>query len=78
MEVSENLGMKVDMEKTEIQYMGIGHKNFNIVINNQNLKQSTLFICEGTSVQIRESYLIIYICIQTNNIYMHIEQCIHT
>ena len=44
MEVSENLGMNVDMEKTEIQHMGIGHKDFNIVVKNQNLKQLRLFI----------------------------------
>ena len=37
-EVSENLGMKVNIEKTEIQHMGRAHKDFNIVIKNQNLK----------------------------------------
>ena len=31
-EVNENLGMKVNIEKTEIQHMGRIYKNFNIVI----------------------------------------------
>ena len=43
-EVSENLGMEVNIEKTEIQLMGKVNKDFNIVIKNQNLKQSTLSI----------------------------------
>ena len=50
-EVSENLGMKVNIEKTEIQCMGRTHKDFNIVIKNQNLKQSTLSVWEETLVQ---------------------------
>ena len=46
-EVSENLGMKVNIEKTEIQHMGRAHKDFNTVINNQNLKQTGNFVYLG-------------------------------
>ena len=51
--VSENLGMKVNIKKTEMQHMGRVHKDFNIVVKNQNLKQSTLSIWEETSVHFR-------------------------
>lgn len=37
--VSENFCWKVNIEDTEIQYMGRLHKDFNIVKNNQNFKQ---------------------------------------
>lgn len=37
--VSENFSWKVNIEDTEIQYMGRLHKDFNIVKNNQNFKQ---------------------------------------
>ena len=43
-EVNENIGMKVNMEKTEIQHMGRAHKDFNIVIKKQNLKQIVNFV----------------------------------
>ena len=37
-EVSENLSMKLNIEKTETQYTGRVHKDSNIGIKNQNLK----------------------------------------
>ena len=36
--------MKVNIEKTEIQHLGRAHKDFNIVIKNQNLKQTGNFV----------------------------------
>ena len=56
-EVSENLGMKVNIEKTETQHTGRAHRDFNIVIKNQtSSKQSTLSIWEETSVQRKELF----------------------
>ena len=77
-ELSENLGIKVNIEKIEIQHRGRTHNDFNIIIKKQSLKQTALFIWEETSVQRRggPSY-IIYICIQTNT-YMHIQKTMHT
>ena len=46
-QVGENLGMKVNIEKTEIQHMGRVYKDFNIVIMNQNLKQTVNFVYLG-------------------------------
>ena len=37
-EVSENLCIKVHIEKIEMQHLGGVHKDFNTVIKNQNLK----------------------------------------
>lgn len=37
--VSKNFSWKVNIENTEIQYMGRLHKDFNIVKNNQNFRQ---------------------------------------
>ena len=53
-EVSENLGMKVNIEKTEIQHMGRAHKDFNIVIKNQNLKQTVNFVYLGGNLSSKE------------------------
>ena len=56
-EVSENLGMEVNIEKTEIQLMGKVNKDFNIVIKNQNLKQTVnLSIWEEISFQRKELF----------------------
>ena len=53
-EVSENLGMKVNIEKTELQHVGRAHKDFNIVIKNQNLKQTVSFVYLGGNVSSNE------------------------
>ena len=46
-EVSANLG---NIEKTEIQHMGKSHKDFYIVIKNQNFKQTVSFIHLGKNL----------------------------
>ena len=46
-EVGENLGMKVNIEKTEIQHMERVYKHFNIGIMNHNLKQTVNFVYLG-------------------------------
>ena len=46
-EVSENLGMKINIEKTEIQHMGQVHKDFTIVVKNENPKQTVNFVFLG-------------------------------
>ncbi|KAK7801417.1 hypothetical protein U0070_027259 [Myodes glareolus] len=53
-EVSENLGLKVNIEETEIQHMGRAHKDFNIVIKNQNLRQTVNFAYLGGSLISKE------------------------
>ena len=52
-EVSENLGVKVNIEKTEIQHMGRAHKDFNIVIKNQDLNQIVNLACLGGNLSPR-------------------------
>lgn len=42
------------LEKTEIQHMGRGHKDFNIVIKNLNLKQTVSFVCLGGNLDSKE------------------------
>ena len=39
-EVSENLVMKANIKETDIQHFRKAYKDFNIVIKNQNLKQT--------------------------------------
>ena len=53
-EVSENLGMKENIKKTEIQHMGRAHKDFNIVVKNQNLKQTVNFVYMGGCLNSKE------------------------
>ena len=53
-EVSENLGMKVNIEKTEIQHLGKAHEDFNIVIKKQNLKQTVNFVYLGENLSSKE------------------------
>ena len=53
-EVSENLGMKLNMEKTEIQHLGRAYKDFNIVIKNQSLKQTVSFVSLGGNLGSKE------------------------
>ena len=53
-EVSEDLVMKVNIEKTEIQHMGRVQKNFNTVIKNQNLKQTVNFVFLGGILSSKE------------------------
>ena len=56
-DIKENFGMKVNIKKTEMQYMRSAHKNFNILIMNQSMKQTFNFVClEETSVQKRKLY----------------------
>ena len=53
-EVSEDVGMEVNFQKTEIQHMGRAHKDFNIVIKNQNLKQTVNFVYLGGNLSSKE------------------------
>ena len=53
-EVSENLGVIVNTKKTEIQHMGWAHKDFNIVIKNQNLMQTGNFVYLGGNLSSKE------------------------
>ena len=53
-EVSESLGVTVNIEKTEIQHMGRAHKDLNIVIKNQNLKQTVNFVYLGGNLSSKE------------------------
>ena len=53
-EVSENLGIKVNIKKTDIQLMGRVYKNFNIVIKNQNLKQTVYSVYLGGNLSSKE------------------------
>lgn len=46
-EESENFGMRVNIEKTEIQHMGREHKQFTIQVKNQSLKQTDSFVYLG-------------------------------
>ena len=53
--ISVNIGMNVNTEKTEIQqHIGREHKDFNIVIKNQNLKQTTKFVSLGRNLSSKE------------------------
>lgn len=54
MEVIENLVMKVNIKKTEIQHMGMVHKDFNTVRNNQNLKQTVNFVYLERNLSLKE------------------------
>ena len=50
--VSEDLGMEVNFQKTEIKHTGRAHMDFNIVLKNQKLKQTVNFVyVGGNSVQ---------------------------
>ena len=53
-EGSKNLGMKVNIEKTEVQRIGKAHKIFNIVIKNQNLKPTVNFVYLGGNLSSKE------------------------
>ena len=46
--------MKVNIEKTEIQHLRRAHKDFNIIIKNQNLKQTVNFVCLGENLSSKE------------------------
>ena len=46
-EIIENFGMKVNIEKTEIQHLGRAHKDFNIVAKNESLKQTVNVVYLG-------------------------------
>ena len=45
--VSENLGMKLNIKKIEIQHLGRAYKDFNTVRNNLNLNQTVNFVYLG-------------------------------
>ena len=53
-EVKENFVMKVNIKKTEIQYMRSTHKNFNIVIMNQNMNHTFNFVLSGGNLSSEE------------------------
>ena len=46
--------MKVNIEKIETQHMGRARKDFNIVIKNQNLKQTVNFVYPGGKLSSKE------------------------
>lgn len=46
--------MKVNIEKTEMQHMGRVHKDFNIIIKNQPLKQTVDFVYLGGNLTSKE------------------------
>ena len=54
--VTENLGMKINIEKTEIQHMRRAHKDLNTVIN-KNLKQAVNFVYLGGNLSLQEGII---------------------
>jgi len=49
-ETAKNLGMCINVSRTEIQYLGHGSNNFQIYINGQQLQQTDNFVYLGGNV----------------------------
>ena len=49
-QTAKNLGMCINVSKTEIQYLGNGSNNFQIYINGQQLQQTDNFVYLGGNV----------------------------
>ena len=47
---SRKMGMQINAEKTEIQYLGRGSRNFQVQINGQQLKQTENFVYLGGTI----------------------------
>ena len=47
MEESENMGMRINTDKTEIQFLGVGDKQFQIKVKGQQLHQTGNFVYLG-------------------------------
>lgn len=52
--ISKNIIIKVNFEKTEMQHMRRVHKDFNIIIKNQSLKQTVDFVYLGRNLISKE------------------------
>ena len=49
-ETSENMGMRINADKTEIQFLGAGDKQFQIEAMGQQLQQTGTFVYLGGSI----------------------------
>ena len=48
--VVRRMGMQINAEKTEIQYLGRGSRNFQVQINGRQLKQTENFVYLGGTI----------------------------